>query len=203
MNVNQSHRQQQTKRSLSPLEPTGPAEAQADALLERAQEAQAEQTALLEATPLEAQYCAAFTAQVESKHDQAERIENRIENLIDLQTSRMQQIQSTQPGFFALPGASVKWQQQMQQQQSTMQRLKRRLEAVRDIKDGMGIHGPRIEELATRKLRAQAPELANEWADMQEAQRRHEYLKRRQEQDQRHALEREGRGIPLGLSQTR
>lgn len=201
--------QQQARQSLLPIKQPGlDAEVQADALLERAQEAQAEQTALLEATPLESQYSAAFAAQVEAKHDQAERVEDRLENLIELQASRLQQAQSSQPGILALPGARAKWQQKMQQQQSTMQRLQGRLETVREIKEGMGIHGPRIEELATRKLRAQEPELAKDWDDMREAQRQHQALLRKQEQEKKQTLEREqrehlGRGMRLGLFQAR
>jgi len=49
------------------------------------------------------------------------------------------------------------------QQQAIIQRLQARLEGVREIKEGMGTHAPRIKELATRKLRAQQPELAAEW----------------------------------------
>ena len=201
--------QQQSRQGPLPIkQPELDAEVQADALLERAQEAQAEQTALLEATPLESQYSAAFAAQVEAKHDQAERVEDRLENLIELQASRLQQAQSSQPGILALPGARAKWQQKMQQQQSTMQRLQGRLETVREIKEGMGIHGPRIEELATRKLRVQEPELAKDWDDVREAQRQHQALLRKQEQEKKQTLEREqrehlGRGMRLGLSQAR
>lgn len=180
-----------------------PAGLDADTLLERTQEAQAEQTALLEASPLEYQYSAAFAAQVEAKHDQAERIEDRLENLIEQQASRLQQTQSSQPGILSLPGARARWQNQVQQQQSAMQRLHGRLEAVREIKDGMGAHSPRIEELASRKLRAQEPELAKEWDEMREAQRQHQALLRKQEQDKKQALEREGRGMRLGLSHAR
>jgi BarA-like signal transduction histidine kinase len=204
-----SREPQQAKQGLQPIKQPGlDAEVQADALLERAQEAQAEQTALLEATPLESQYSAAFAAQVEAKHDQAERVEDRLENLIELQASRLQQAQSSQPGILALPGARAKWQQKMQQQQSTMQRLQGRLETVREIKEGMGIHGPRIEELATRKLRAQEPELAKDWDDLREAQRQRQALLRKQEQEKKQVLEREqrehlGRGMRLGLSQAR
>ena len=201
--------QQQARQGLQPIKQPGlDAEVQADALLERAQEAQTEQTALLDATPLESQYSAAFAAQVEAKHDQAERVEDRLENLIELQASRLQQAQSSQPGILALPGARAKWQQKMQQQQSTMQRLQGRLETVREIKEGMGIHGPRIEELATRKLRAQEPELAKDLDDLREAQRQHQALLRKQEREEKQVLEREqrehlGRGMRLGLSQAR
>lgn len=171
-------------------------DAQAEALFEQAQDVQAEQVALFD-TSLESQYSAAFAAQVEAKHDQAERIEDKIENLIELQASRLQLVQSRQPNIFALPGARAKWQQQMQQQKNTMQHLQGRLESVREIKEGMGIHGSRIEELATRKLRAQEPELASDWSAMREAQRQFQVLQRKQEKEQRDTL---GRGMGLGLS---
>lgn len=186
-------------------------ETQADELQGRALEFQTEQAARLEASPLESQYNAAFAAQIEAKHDQAERIEDKIEDLIEQQESRIQQAQANQPGMLSLPSTRAKWQQQMQQQQATLQRLHGRLEAVREIKEGMGLHSPRIEELAARKLRAQEPELANEWADMREAQRRHEALQRREEQEKKQAQDRErreltertGRGMRLGLTQVR
>lgn len=201
MNSQTTERQQQARAE--PNKQIGrDAETQTDTLLELAQEMQAEQTALLEATPLESQYSASFAALVEEKHDQAERIEDKLENLIDLQVSRLQQTQARQPGLFALPGARAKWQQQVQQQQNTVQRLHGRLETVREIKEGMGVHGPRIDELAIRKLRAQEPELASEWDDMQEAQRLHQALQRKQEKKQ--VLEREQLsrgGLRLGLSQ--
>lgn len=203
----QSKESQAARPGLQLAKPGLDAVAQADALLERAQEAQAEQTALLEASPLESQYSAAFAAQVEAKHDQAERIEDRLENLIEQQASRLQQTHASQPGLFSRPGARAKWQSQIQQQQSAMQRLHGRLEAVREIKDGMGAHGPRIEELAHRKVRAQEPGLAKDWEEMREAERLQQALLRKQEQEKKQALERErrgenlGRGLRLGLTQ--
>lgn len=205
----QSKDTQAVRPAMQPAKPGLDAVAQADALLERAQEAQAEQAALLEASPLESQYSAAFAAQVEAKHDQAERIEDRLENLIEQQASRLQQTQASQPGLFSRPGARAKWQSQVQQQQSAMQRLHGRLEAVREIKDGMGAHGPRIEELAHRKVRAQEPALAKDWEEMREAERLHQALLRKQEHEKKQALERErrgenlGRGLRLGLTQAR
>ena len=198
--------QQQSKAEVQPFKQVGiDAETQTNTLLELAQEAQAEQTALLEATPLESQYSASFAAFVEEKHDQVERIEDKLENMIELLVSRLQQTQAGQPGLFALPGARAKWQQQVQQQQNTMQRLHGRLETVREIKEGMGVHNPRIDELAIRKLRTQEPKLASEWDDMQEAQRLQQALQRKQEQEKKQALEHEQLnrgGLRLGLSQT-
>lgn len=196
---------QQSKAEIQPFKQAGiDAETQTNTLLELVQELQTEQTALLEATPLESQYSASFAVLVEEKHDQVERIEDKLENLVDLQVFRLQQTQARQPGLLALPGARSKWQQQVQQQQNTMQRLHGRLETVREIKEGMGVYSPRIDELAIRKLRAQEPELASKWDDMQEAQRLHQALQRKQEQEKKQALKPEQLsrgGFCLSLSQ--
>ncbi|WP_025984355.1 IncP plasmid survival protein KfrC family protein [Xanthomonas phaseoli] len=184
---------------------------QADSLLEQAEEAQAVQQATLETSPLESEYSAALAAQIEAKQDQAARIEDRLEGLIEQQESRLMQIEVKQPGLLALPGQRARWQGQVQQQQALLQRLHTRLENVREIKEGMGVHAPRIEELATRKLRAERPELAEEWDEMREAARRHQALMRKKEQERRQQLAREragedgqgiGRSRSLGLSQT-
>ena len=67
----------------------------------------------------------------------------------------------------------------------------------------MGIHAPKVEELATRKMRAERPELASDWDAMREAQRRHQALMRKQEQERKQAQEqRLGRSQSLGLSRT-
>ena len=42
----------------------------------------------------------------------------------------------------------------------------------------MGLQGPKIEELAVRKLRLKKPDLAKEWDDMRTAQRQHETMER-------------------------
>lgn len=76
---------------------------------------------------------------------------------------------------------------------------------MREIKEGMGVHSPRIEELAAHKLRFQEPSLTSQWVDMQEAHRRHQALLRKMEQDKKKLLmqgeiEQVGRGAYLGLS---
>ena len=85
-----------------------------------------------------------------------------------------------------------------------MQRLLGRLELVREVRDSMGVHGARIEELATRKLRAQQPELAGDWDALQQAQRLHQLLLRQNAEQQgleRSHLLQSARGTRLGLSQ--
>jgi HD-GYP domain-containing protein (c-di-GMP phosphodiesterase class II) len=167
-----------------------------------AEAAEAEQQAALEAAPLDQTYQEALALYVQGKHDQVERIEDRLENLIDRQQARLQQTQANSPGLLSRPGAKRSWQNQQMQQQARLQTLHVRLEAVREIKEGMGLHSPKIEELATRKMRAENPELAADWDAMREAARRHQALMRREEQKRKEslALERPGRSQNLGLT---
>jgi len=162
---------------------------------------------LLEAAPLEQSYQETLSTYVQAKHDQVERIEDKIENLIEQQQARLQQTLTSQPGVFSRSGTKAAWQAQQMQQQARLQSLHGRLEVVREIKDGMGVHAPKIEELATRKLRAKEPGLASEFDEMQEAQRRHQALLRKQEQERKQKLQQDqqqlGRGQRLGLSQQR
>lgn len=173
---------------------------QADMLLEEALEAQSGQVAAFESFPLESQFSAALAAQLESKHDQAERIEDRLENLIENQASRIQQTQSNQPSLFALPSTKARWQQSLQKQQQLMLTLHNRLEAVREIKEGMGVHGPKLEALAMRKLRADEPDLVKEWEEMQEARRLHEALKERNAKEKHRLQTGKSNHLHLGLS---
>ena len=179
-----------------------------DGLYESAQELERQQQALLEAAPVEQSYQETLSTYVQAKHDQVERIEGKIENLIDQQQARLQQTLTNQPGLFSRSGTKAAWQTQQMKQQARLQSLHGRLEAVREIKDGMGIHAPKIEELATRKLRAQEPGLASEFDEMQEAQRRYQAMLRRQENERKQKLQQEqqqqlGRALRLGLSQQR
>jgi hypothetical protein len=176
--------QQQTRLAQQAISSSSEFESQGDSLLERANAEQAEQAALLDAPSVDSQYAAALASQIESKHGQVERIEDRLESLIEQHSSRLQQSRSQQPGIISLPSTKAKWQQQLQQQ-STMQRLQGRLEVVREIKDGMGVHGPVIEELAAKKLRREDPGLAGDWDDQQTAIRSHQALQRKKEADQR------------------
>jgi len=164
---------------------------EADSLYQQALDSQSEQQTLLDTTPLASQYGAALAAQVEAKQDQVERIEDRLENVIEQQETKLHQIEARRPGFLALPSTKASWEAQVQQQQALLQRLHGRLDGVREIKDGMGLHGPRIEELAAKKLRQAEPELAEGWDEMRAAQRAHEALMRKKDQEKRAKIERE------------
>ena len=185
MNRQREQVQQQTGTPQQLINGASDAEAQANGLVEQAREVQAEQASLVDRSSVENKYSEALAAQIERKHEQAERIEDRLERLIDQQSARLQQARSEQPGAIALPGTRAKWQKQLMLQESAMQRLQGRLELVREIKDGMAMRGPRIQDMAARKLRLQEPGLASEWEELQEERRRRRILQRMKEQEQR------------------
>jgi len=158
-------------------------EAQGDAIVVQAEDAQIEQTSLLETLPLESQYSLLVATYVEAKHDQVERLEERLENLIEQQVAGLQQDQSIRGiGLFLRPGKRAVLQESIAKKQAVIQRLCTRLDTVREIKEGMGLYSSRIEELAIRKLRAKEPDLAAEWDEQRNVLRHCLTLQRKQEQ---------------------
>jgi len=148
--------------------------------LDAAQTAESEQTAILDGASVEQTYQAALATYIEAKYEQVEHMEERLENLIGQQESRLQQIRSNAPGILSRPGAKLAWQNQQAQQQARLQTLHARLDAIHEIREGMGLRSPKIEELATRRMRAENPELASSWDAMREAMRRHDLIMRQQ-----------------------
>ena len=178
--------------------------ASGDDLLVAAEAAEIEQQAALEAAPLEQAYQEFLALYVHAKHDQVARIEDRLENLIDRQKARLQQTQASRPGLLSRPDAKRAWQNQQMQQQARLQSMHVRLKAVREIKEGMGLRSPKVEELATRKMRAENPELASNWDAMREAVRLHQALQRREKQELKQAQVLEQRPVrSQSLSLTR
>lgn len=138
----------------------------------------AEQQAALETASIEQSYSQQLEAYILQKQEQAGQLEDKLELLLDQQQSRLQKIQNAKPGFLAMPGSRAAWQEQVTKQQSVLNRIQGRLEVVRELKDGMGIHSPKIEELAARKLRQEQPELTEEYDEMRQAQRAHNHRER-------------------------
>ncbi len=137
----------------------------------QAETAETEQTALLEAATVQQTYAASLENYVQKKQLQVDNIENRLELLIDKQKAKLQTLASNSPGVFTLPKARQAWRTQQVNLRSRLQTLNTRLSNVREIKEGMGLHSPKIVELATRRLRIENPELASSWDSMREAER--------------------------------
>lgn len=170
-------------------------------LLSEAERLDSEQSSMLDSATVEQSYQETLATYAQAKHDQVERIEDRLENLISRQQARLQQSQLSKPGFLSMPGTKKNWMVSQSQQQSRLQTLHVRLEAVREIKDGMGVHSPRIDELATRKMRAENPELAADWDSMRQAQRHHQALVKKQEYERKQNQER-CRSHTLGINKS-
>lgn len=172
-----------------------------EALSGAAQDLERAQQALLESAAIEQAYRQAQATYVQARHAQVERIEDRLESLIDRQQARLQQTQQSRPSLLAMPGAKRAWQSQQAQQQARLHTLQGRLEAVREIKEGMGLLSPRIEELATRKLRAEHPRLTADWDALQEASRRRQIALRQQAKERTQTQEpRPGRSSSRGFA---
>ena len=166
-----------------------------------AQSVNREQQALMAtATAEQATYQEMLELYIQSKQDQVGTIEDNLETLIVQQQSRLQQSQVNKPGLLALPNTKQEWAKQQTQQQARLLTLHNRLESVRELKESMGLHSPKIEELAERKLRKHDPALAEEWDTALESHRKHQALLRKQEQDKKRV---ETIGSALSLRQTK
>jgi hypothetical protein len=159
-------------------------------ILVEAEALEREQQALINSAPIEQTYQEILALYVQSKHDQAAQLEGRIEKLLGLQQARLQRLQSRAPGFFSLSSASRAWRSRQAQCRARLRVLNHRLEIVREIKDGMGLYSPKIEELATRKMRIEYPELASDWDAMRLA-----VNKKREQEKTRSRSRRHSQGI--------
>jgi hypothetical protein len=172
----------------------------ADDLLNLAQGADREQRALMEtATAEQVSYQERLEIYLQTKHDQVENIEDKLENLIVHQQAQLQQSETNRPGLLTLANTKQKWVARQSQQQTRLQVLHNRLDFVRELKVGMGMHSPKLEALAERKLRKHDPTLAQEWDASLEAHRKHQALLRKQDQEKKRT-EKVGVGLSVSLS---
>ncbi|MEF1779947.1 phosphoribosyltransferase [Neisseria gonorrhoeae] len=132
------------------------------------------------------------------KTEQVERIEEKLEQLISGQMAKLQALQNARPGMLSMPSKKQTWSANIAVAQSRLNRLHDRLEDVREIRDGMALGVPKIQELAARKLRMEEPDLAKKFDDVQTAVRvhnLHEKQRKEKEQQKRQA------GLSLSLGQ--
>jgi hypothetical protein len=112
---------------------------------------------------------------ISQKQEQVERLEDRIENLIEQEMASLVEYQASRPAVLSLrPGRRAGWESEQAKKLAFLQQLHNRLERVREIKEEMSVQGPRIKELAIRKLRMKEPDLAVAWDDIRTAHRLHE-----------------------------
>jgi predicted nucleotidyltransferase component of viral defense system len=156
-----------------------------NAVLETAVEIERQQDALLDTASMDDRYSSTLASYVQEKHDQVERLESRLESLLERQQAQLAQLQGSPPRLLALPSARAAWRQAQEVQKSTIISLQNRLEAVREIKDAMGLHAPRVEEMAHRKMRTQHRELAQAWDASQVEIRRQQVEQRASQTNQK------------------
>lgn len=174
-------------------------------LNEAVQLAQQEQ-ALVDAAGIGAQYQAGVQAEIEAVNMELGQLEQNLETEIEQQEARIQTSASNPPGIFASASAKQAYQAAQASQQAVLQRLHTKLEEVQEIHAGMGVHAPKVKELAETQFREKNPELAEQWDDLRAAQRGHEALMRKQEQDRRKQQslgQNLGQALTLGLTHNR
>lgn len=160
-------------------------EAEAQRLQESAVAQKREQQAMVEASPLEKSWQESLASYVQLKHDQVARLEDRLEKLLSNKQRDLKRSSEHKPGFFSLSKTKRAWQASQVQQRARIQSLVNRLGVVREIRTGMGVFAPRIEEMATRKMRAAHPEMASDWDAMREAFRAKQVNDRLQSKSQK------------------
>lgn len=134
-----------------------------------------------------------FNTYLIEKTEQVERIEERLEGLVNNQMVKLQSLQNNRPGFLSLPSTKNNWNMNVQMAQVRLNSLQDRLEDIREIREGMVMGGPKLQELAMRKLRREEPDLMEKFDEIQTALRVHRlHEKQRQEKKVQHQ----------GLSQT-
>ena len=126
---------------------------------------------------LEQGYRETLGSYILAKYEQADRIEDRLEHLIDRQQAHLQQRQLAQPGFLSLPATRKAWQAEQARQQAGLNKLRARLQTVREIRAETTPHKSPIETLAVKKMRKENPELAQDWDAMQQAERERQALR--------------------------
>lgn len=106
-----------------------------------------------------------------AKQGQAEALEDRLESLVLAQTAKFQQLQNAKPGLLAKPSARNAWNAALATSSARLETLNSRLQGVKEIKDHMGLHSSKIEELARSKMKFETPALVEAWQDAKAGER--------------------------------
>ena len=154
-----------------------------------AEEAARDEQAMLESASVEQTYETTLCDYVQAKQDQAEKIESVLETKVSQAQQQAAAQGKEKPGLFTSAAKKKAMATAQEHKQKRLQQLNMRLEQVREIKDGMGLRVPKIEEIATRKMRRDHPEIAASWDSMREAMRKREVKEqRRRKEEQTHSV---------------
>jgi hypothetical protein len=109
---------------------------------------------------------------VQEKAQQIERLESSLAAALTSEQAQLQAIQQSPPGWTAGKKAKVQWEQQVARRKTRIAQIALRLDRVGEIEEAAGVYAEtKIEELAERKLRADRPELAQQWDKIQRRER--------------------------------
>ena len=110
------------------------------------------------------QYQAALQTYLQANAQRIERIENRLEVLVENQQSSLSELKAHEPGFLASRRVKSEWSASLETAQDRLQSLNNRLSRVEEIKEQSA-------ELAEEKLREREPEVAKAWDHARQAER--------------------------------
>ena len=109
-------------------------------------------------------YQAAVQTYLQANAQRIERIESRLETLIENQQGALGELNSQRPGFFASSATKAGWAAEIEAAQDRLQTLRGRLSRLEEVKE-------QSEELAEDKMRQSEPDLAKRWDVQRRAQR--------------------------------
>ncbi len=143
-----------------PLDPSGPSQA-VPTVPDQTAAAEAAQARAIEGEQARLQsqgssagegYNAALQTYLTANAERIERIESRLETLVENQEAALSELNAHPPGFFASRQTKAEWAANVERAQDRLQILNQRLDRVEDLER-------RTEELAEERLRRREPEL--------------------------------------------
>lgn len=138
-------------------------------LVFQAHKAEIEQQNVIDTARLTETYEQTKDIYIQAKYDQVARLEYRLEHMIKGQESKVQQSLLSKPSIFSMPATKKSWDTLQNSHKSRLEQLKLRLHHVRDVKEEMTLHGPKLEQMAIRKMRAENEEIASSWDAQQKS----------------------------------
>lgn len=184
---------------VGPLKPSGPSQAvptvpdQAAAEAAQARGLEADQARLQSGQGSSAGegYNAALQTYLTANAERIERIESRLETLIENQRAEISEREAHPPGFFASRQARAEWAAGLESAQDRLQTLIGHLSRVEDLEERTG-------ELAEERLRRREPELTKARDAEKQTERTFQEQRRRARTPERQGEREPGRVLSLG-----
>lgn len=166
-----------------------------------AERLQAEQAVLGDAvfSPQQA-YTRELEAAIQEKHEQIERIEWGISELIEQTEEALERSKNTKPGFLTKPSTRHQWEQGIQKMEQRLIALRNRLDAIKEISETTGVHGPQLEQMAAKTVAKRQPELVEQWELEREKERKKIAEERANKKKENTGIKSQGKSTGLTLA---